>query len=171
MSSVPTLRTERLVLRSPCEADFPTYARFFADVEASAFYGGPLPEVGAWSRLARDVGHWTLRGYGVWVVERIDTRQTIGACGLYWPGGWPRPELTWWILPEHRRSGFAREASLAAIRFGHEVLGWTQVETHAADANLAAQGLIAALDGTVVAREVFPDGQTRTVYAFPNPDA
>jgi RimJ/RimL family protein N-acetyltransferase len=167
MTDIPTLRTGRLTLRAPCEADFPMYAAFFVDAGASAFYGGPLGEVAAWSRLARDVGHWMLRGYGVWAVERIDTGEGVGVCGLYWPTGWPRPELTWWILPAHRRLGFAREASRAAIRFGHETLGWTQVETHCDDANAAALGLISSLGGTAIARETVPDSKTRDVFAFP----
>lgn len=167
MTDIPEISTDRLVLRAPCEADSAAYVCFYGDAAASVFYGGPLSPVAAWSRLARDLGHWSLRGYGLWVIERRDDGGAVGACGLYWPTGWPRPELTWWILPEQRRQGFAREASLAAIRFGHETLGWPRVETHCEDDNEAARSLIASLGGTRIVRERFPDGKDRDVFEFP----
>lgn len=167
MTDIPEIRTQRLLLRAPCEEDTALYVRFYGDAEASAFYGGPLTPVAAWSRLARDRGHWSLRGYGLWVIERRGAGEAVGGCGLYWPTGWPRPELTWWILPEQRRQGLAREASEAAIRFGHDRLGWRQVETHCEDDNEAARGLIASLGGTLLARERFPDGKARDVFGFP----
>jgi len=167
MSDIPEILTDRLRLRAPEERDSEMYARFFGDADASAFYGGPLPAAAAWGRLARDLGHWRLRGYGVWVIERRDLGEGVGVCGLYWPTGWPRSELTWWILPQHRRQGFAREASEAAIRFGQDSLGWAQVETHCNDDNAAALGLIRALGGVKIARETFPDGRARDVFGFP----
>ncbi len=55
---IPVLETERLLLREPSKADFPTYKAFFADADASAFYGGPLETHQAWRVLASDLGHW-----------------------------------------------------------------------------------------------------------------
>ncbi|HYC75759.1 GNAT family N-acetyltransferase [Brevundimonas sp.] len=169
MTAIPELTTARLRLRAPREADHGMYARFYGDAEASAFYGGPLSAAAAWSRLARDLGHWALRGYGLWVVERRDDGEAVGACGLYWPAGWPRSELTWWILPHQRRQGFAAEASRAAITFGHEIPGWSRVETHCDDANGPARALIDALGGQRFTRERFPDGPERDVFEFPRP--
>ena len=37
--NIPTLTTERLVLRAPCADDFDGYAQFYADAEASGAYG------------------------------------------------------------------------------------------------------------------------------------
>ncbi|GAA0651902.1 GNAT family N-acetyltransferase [Brevundimonas lenta] len=171
MTAIPELVTERLRLRAPRETDLETYIRFYGDTEASAFYGGPLTPNQAWSRLARDVGHWVLRGYGLWFVERLDDGAPVGGCGLYWPLGWPRSELTWWVLPEQRRRGFAAEASCAAIAWGYDTLGWDRIETHCDDANEPARSLIGALGGTKFAREVFPDGKERDVFEFPRPQA
>ena len=164
---IPEIETERLVLRGPIAADFPVYRDFFADAEASAAYGGPLPADRAWRVLATDLGHWTLRGYGRWaVVEKASGRMIRGA-GLWWPEGYPRSELTWWIVPAARRHGYAFEASRAAIGFGYRTLGWDLVETHMQDENAPARQLVEKLGGTVIARERFPDGITRNVYALP----
>lgn len=165
---IPTIETDRLVLRAPWAGDAPVYREFFTDAEASRAYGGPMTPDGAWRVLATDLGHWALRGYGRWAVELKATGAMIGGCGLWWPDGYPRSELTWWIVPAARRQGYALEASRAAVRFGYRSLGWPLVETHMNDDNDAARGLAVALGGTVFTRERFPDGVERDVYALPD---
>lgn len=164
---IPEIETERLILRGPIAADFPVYRDFFADAAASAAYGGPLPADRAWRVLATDLGHWALRGYGRWAVVEKASGRMIGGAGLWWPEGYPRSELTWWIVPAARRHGYAFEASRAAIAFGYRMLGWDLVETHMQDENAPVRQLVEKLGGTVIARERFPDGITRNVYALP----
>lgn len=165
--TIPTLMTERLILRSPMPEDFSVYERFFADKDASIAYGGPLCANAAWRVLATDIGHWALRGYGRWAVSLKSSGEMIGGCGLWWPHDYPRSELTWWIVPGARKMGYAREASVAAINFGYKTLGWPLVETHMNDENTAARRLVESLGGVVIAREVFPDGLTRDVFELP----
>ena len=163
---IPTLCTDRLILRAPAASDFEAYRDFYADCAASAYYGGPLPAAAAWRKLAYDVGHWALRGFGMWsVVEKV-SGTTIGGCGIVRPEGWPRHELTWWIARSARRNGYAEEASRAAIGWAHDSLGWTEVETHMDDRNQAARRLAEKLGGVIIAREMFPDGLERNIYAM-----
>ena len=164
---IPILETDRLSLRGPCAEDFSVYETFFADKKASAAYGGPLSSDEAWRVLATDLGHWALRGFGRWAVTLKKSGKMIGGCGLWWPEGYPRSELTWWIIPSARKKGFAKEASIAAIKFGYETLGWSLVETHMNDENTAARRLAESLGGEVIARETFPDGWTRDVFRLP----
>jgi [ribosomal protein S5]-alanine N-acetyltransferase len=164
--TIPCLRTERLILRAPAPDDFPVYRDFYSDAEASAFYGGPLTDAQAWRKLAFDLGHWQLRGFGMWSVVDQATGAQIGGCGIVWPEGWPRHELTWWIVPQARRRGYAEEASRAVIDWARDRLGWSCVETHMNDANEAARRLVEKLGGTAIAREFFPDGIERNVYAL-----
>lgn len=164
---IPTLQTERLTLRAPGAGDLGAYAAFFADGAASHFYGGPLRTDQAWRVLAMDLGHWQLRGHGRWAVALRDGGAMIGGCGLWWPDGWPRSELTWWLLPSARGRGYATEASRAAIAFGYDALKWDLVQTHMDDANRPARRLVERLGGTVIARETFPDGNTRDVFGLP----
>ena len=166
---IPSLTTPRLHLRPPGNEDFPVYRDFFADAEASQFYGGPMDAGRAWRVLATDLGHWALRGFGRWSVVDRATGRMVGGCGLWWPEGYPRSELTWWIIPSARRRGFALEASRAAVSFGYETLGWDLVETHMHDTNLAARKLVDKLGGTRILRETFPDGLQRDVFALPRP--
>lgn len=163
---IPSLRTSRLMLRAPDAADFDGYRSFYADPEASAFYGGPLDAAQAWRRLAQDIGHWALRGHGMWSLVEQSTGAMIGGCGIVRPEGWPRHELSWWIVPGARRRGYAEEASRAVIRWAVEELGWSEVETHMKDENEAARRLAEKLGGKVIAREIFPDGVERNVYVM-----
>lgn len=167
MTQIPSLQTKRLLLRAPQDSDSDAYEKFYADAEASKFYGGPKSPDAAWNKLARDLGHWYLRGYGLWTLERKDNGAVVGGCGLLWPNGWPRSELTWWIAPEARQKGFAKEASQAAISFGYDILNWELVQTHMNDTNLAAKALALSLGGVVFSRETFPDGLTRDIYRLP----
>jgi RimJ/RimL family protein N-acetyltransferase len=166
MSLIPTLETDRLILRGPDASDFPAYRDFYAEAAASSFYGGPLDASQAWRRLAHDIGHWALRGHGMWAVVEKASGSTIGGCGIVQPEGWPRHELSWWISPAARRNGFAEEASRAAIRWAQVSLGWSVVETHMKDENAAARALVLKLGGQLISRDTFPDNVARDVFAI-----
>ncbi|MFC2950349.1 GNAT family N-acetyltransferase [Marinicaulis aureus] len=165
--TIPTLQTARLTLRAPSKDDFSVYRDFYADKSASLAYGGPLPAHLAFRKLAADLGHWQLRDYGMWAVEEKTSGEMVGGAGLVWPEGWPRSELTWWIIPSARRNGYALEASRAVIAYAYKELQWAQVETHMNDDNEAARNLALKLGGRVIVREKFPDGYARDVYLLP----
>ncbi|MDP5307649.1 GNAT family N-acetyltransferase [Paracoccus spongiarum] len=163
------LHTQRLRLRLPCADDADAYAAFFADAEASHFYGGPLRRDQAFAILCRDIGHWSLRGFGKFAVIR-DGR-TVGGCGIVHPEGWPRHELTWWLLPEARGAGLATEASRAVLGWARDALGLADVETHFHDDNSAALRLTRALGGQRLGRATFPDGIDRDIHAIQTAEA
>ena len=60
---IPTLATERLLLRPPETADFELYAAFFASDRAS-WEDGPLSRQDAWAEFATAASGWVLRGFG-----------------------------------------------------------------------------------------------------------
>ena len=167
MTSIPVITTERLALRGPEAQDFALYRDFYAKATGPGGYGGPLRPDEAFKRLAVDLGHWQLRGFGKWIVCLKDGGKAVGGCGLWHPMGWPSHELTWWLLPEHRGQGYAQEASVAVIRHACNALRWPHVETHIRDENDAARRLVQGLGGKVIRRETFPDGVERDVFALP----
>ncbi|WCR11673.1 GNAT family N-acetyltransferase [Paracoccus stylophorae] len=164
-TAAPLLRTARLTLRLPDARDLDAYAAFFADAQASHFYGGPLRRDQAFGVLCRDIGHWSLRGYGKFAVTRNGA--TIGGCGIVHPDGWPGRELTWWLLPDARGQGLAREASVAVLAWARDALASAEVETHFRDDNDAALRLTRSLGGRRLRRAVFPDGVARDIHAIP----
>jgi len=122
--TIPTLTTERLALRAPTEADFPTLCNFYAS-DRSKFVGGPMSAELTWRALASELGHWALKGYGRWAVEITETQEFIGIIGLWNPYGWPEEELGWDLMNGATGKGYATEAAIAARDYAFNTLGWT----------------------------------------------
>ncbi len=120
---IPTLDSERLVLRAITGEDFEPMAAFYAD-PVSSFYGGPCDREEAWRKFAVYPGHWHLRGYGPWALERKDDGRFIGLCGPWYPDGWVEPEITWALTVDAHGQGFATEAARRALRAVYEQFGW-----------------------------------------------
>ena len=164
--AIPTLTTDRLTLRPPTLDDLGVYSAFntVSDLTVGKYRAGKSADE-IRDVLAGDIAHWH-KGFGMWLITLPDD-QVIGGAGLVHPDDWPRHELTWWLMPDHRSHGYATEASRAVIEFGYSVLGWPQVETHMRDENLPARKLAERLGGTLVQRQTFPDGVSRDVFALP----
>ncbi len=132
--TIPTLHTERLVLRAFRPADAQPMVGFFGD-PGSQYYGGPLEADDAWRRFAMYPGHWFLRGYGPWAIELRDTGEYLGLTGPWYPAGWIEPEITWALVPGHHGRGYATEAAGAALAATYELFGWPTAVSVIAVAN------------------------------------
>ena len=75
---VPTLETDRLIMRPPSADAFPHYEEFYTDADASRFYEGPMTVGKTWATLAADIGYWQLQGFGVWVLEQKSDGRLLG---------------------------------------------------------------------------------------------
>ena len=123
-----TLTTERLLLRPFRADDIDAYAAFCADSEVMRFLGdrGVLGRDDAWRQMAMLVGHWTLRGYGMWALEERATGTLVGRAGLHYPDGWPEPEIGWALARPYWGRGLAYEAARASFEHAFKTLGWTR---------------------------------------------
>ena len=121
---VPTLETERLRLRPWRGEDLDAFAAFTADPELTRFVGGVFTREDTWRRIAMLVGHWTLRGFGNWVIEEKASGAFAGYSGLWQPEGWPEPEIMWGLTREVQGRGYATEAAGRARAYAYEELGW-----------------------------------------------
>ncbi|RKT27934.1 ribosomal-protein-alanine N-acetyltransferase [Roseovarius halotolerans] len=121
--TIPSLETERLILREPRESDFEHERDFFAS-DASRFVGGPTQPHQVWRNLAMLMGHWAFRGFGFWGVEEKSSGTYMGRVGLWYPHGWFGREIGWTLMPHATGKGFATEAALAARAHAYDILGW-----------------------------------------------
>lgn len=120
-----TLETERLLLRMFREEDFDDYAAIFGDPEVTRYLGDgePLSRFAAWRSLAVMVGHWQMRGYGMWAVEERQSGVLVGRIGFFYPEGWPGFEIGWALKPAYWGLGYATEGAKAALNYGFSKLG------------------------------------------------
>ncbi len=122
-NTAPEIVTERLRLRSFRAGDFEEYVELVGHplVARHVGDGTPLDRTAAWRHLAMVLGHWILRGCGMWAVEH-DGRM-IGRVGLLNPDGWPALELAWALHPGVWNRGLATEAAAAAMDWAFDAYG------------------------------------------------
>ena len=114
-----TLETERLIMRMWRDADIEEYAELCADPEVMRYLGGKVfDRTEAWRQMASMIGHWYLRGYGIWAVEEKDSGRFVGRIGCINPEGWPGFEVGWTLKREFWGKGYATEAGRRALEYG-----------------------------------------------------
>jgi RimJ/RimL family protein N-acetyltransferase len=121
---IPTVETERLVLRAFRDADLDAFAAMSADAEVMRYIGdgSTVDRNGTWRTLAGFNGHWSLRGFGMWAVERKADGTFLGRVGLHHPPYWPALEAGWVLARAAWGQGFAREGAAAALAFARREL-------------------------------------------------
>ena len=127
---IPTLTTERLLLRAHRLDDFAALAHMWADPRVTQYITGhPSTGEASWARLLRYAGHWALLDFGYWAIEDRATGTFAGELGF---ADFHRemdppldgvPELGWIISPAYSGRGYATEAARTVTQWGDVHLG------------------------------------------------
>ena len=135
-----TLETERLRLRMFRDDDLDAYAAMSADPEVMRYIGagGPQTRAESWRSMATFLGHWQLRGYGMWAVEERATGALVGRIGFHNPEGWPGFECGWLLARGAWGKGYATEGARRALEHAFTVLGRDHVISLIRPANVAS---------------------------------
>lgn len=114
------LETDRLILRMFTPKDISQYATICADSDVMRYIGkgDVLSKEDAWWEIAGFLGHWEIKGYGIWAVEEKHSGELIGRVGFLYPEGWPGFEIGWLLRRESWGKGYATEAARIALEFG-----------------------------------------------------
>jgi len=145
---IPILETERLTLRGWREDDLDAYAAMMADPEVTRFIGGVQTRADCWRTLAAMIGHWVLRGHGMWAVERKHDNALIGRIGVWRPEGWPATEVVWTLARHCWKQGYATEAARASLDWGFKTLPVPQLISLINAENFASQNVAKRLGYT-----------------------
>ena len=168
--AIPTLTTERLILREPREDDFEALVAFNAS-ERSRFVGGPQDRFTSWRGFLAVIGHWALRGFGFWTLQRRDDAggAPVGRVGLLRNDGWPETELGWQLYDGHEGRGYATEAAAAARVHAYDSLGFTTLVSYIAPDNTASRHVAERL-GAAAEGQIDLLGAPALVYRHPAPE-
>lgn len=137
-AAVPILESARLRLRAHRLDDFANCAALWGDPRVTQFIGKPLTKEESWHRLLRYVGHWSLMGFGYWVIEEKSTGIFLGEGGFQENQRDITPSLKglletgWVFLPNAQGKGYATEAV-------HAMHAWK-------DANLPGKKICCIID-------------------------
>lgn len=157
---IPTLITERLVLRAPEHADFEPYAEILAS-DRAAHIGGPFERYAAWLDFCMEVAGWTLRGFGALTITERKTERFLGLSILHHDEGDPERELGWVVSDAAEGRGIAGEATRAMRDYAFDTHGWESLVSYIAPGNARSIRLAERLGA------VRDDGAARP-FGFPD---
>ena len=165
----PVLETARLRMRRPAPEDAQDYIDFCLSERARYVSQTDKPHM-AWLYFAAELGHWEIRGWGMFSLDRRDTGETVGMVGPYFPEGWNAPEIGWVLWPAGEGWGYAHEAAVVARRNAYDTLGWATAISNIDPANTRSIRLAERLGCTLdpSAPKVDPGD---LVYRHPAPEA
>lgn len=167
---IPALRTERLVLRAYRLDDFPQHHAIMSKPEVMRYIGNgqPFSELDAWRSMTAALGHWVLRGYGLFAVEEAASATLLGHCGIIHNIDWPEPELGYTLDRPYWGKGLAVEAGRAVLDWAFQAHPFPRLAGYIDPRNLqsarVAQKLGATRDGVETLRGHMVD---RWVYRRP----
>lgn len=167
MHDIPEIETRRLRLTALRERHFDAYASMLADPACTRWVGDghTLDRMNAWRSMAMLLGHWKLRGFGMWAVETREDHAFLGRVGLMKPEGWPDIELGWMLRPEYRHHGYATEAGAAILPFAWRRLHCQRVISLVRHGNDASRRVAERLGGECVEDREFL-GVPTYMYAY-----
>jgi len=156
---IPTLETERLVLRAPGRDDFPAFAAYCTSPRAT-FSFGTIDAERAWAEFAAAIGSWSLMGFGAWSIEDRVTGTYCGEVLLQHPAHFPEPELGWTLMEEAEGKGIAFEAATAARDWFAEHHADKSLVSYITPGNTRSEALATRLGATLDRNAPLPDGET-----------
>jgi RimJ/RimL family protein N-acetyltransferase len=150
----PIIETERLTLRDWRDADRePMFAHCNSQANVMRWLGGPQTRETCDAMIDKFVGWQAERGHSFWAVERIEDGELLGFCGLKLIDracvpDVGTPEIGWRLREDAWGQGYAREAAVASLDYGFDVLGFDFITALTLPGNTASWGLMERLGMT-----------------------
>lgn len=145
---IPTLETERLVLRPMRMEDWPDYSSLMQS-ERAQFMGGPMPEEKAWGMFCHDAAQWSLMGHGALMIESRNSGDCLGQVGVNHGPLFPEHELGWFLFQGAEGQGIAFEAAMAMRHWAISSRGLPTLVSYVSPENDKSRKLAEKLGATL----------------------
>jgi RimJ/RimL family protein N-acetyltransferase len=146
---VPTLRTDRLLLRAWGEADLEPFAAMNADPVVMEHFPAPLTRAESDDMVHRIEQRWGDGRPSLWAVEVPGVAPFIGFVGLLEPSFdapfTPCVEVGWRLAAAHWGRGYAPEGAHAALAHGFDRLGLDEIVSFTVPANTSSRRVMEKL--------------------------
>ena len=121
---IPRLETPRLILRGFTPEDLEPMAAILAERDTVRYFprSEPWPREVVRKWLAAQHDHWQQLGYGWWALERRDTAEVIGWCGVGFLEDTNETEVLYLLGKAHWGQGLATEAARFSLRYAFDNL-------------------------------------------------
>jgi len=159
---LPTLATERLLLRAPRVTDFDTYAQI-ACTDRGKHLGGPMSREDAWLDFSQMTSTWLLHGHGLWTIGHAGG--IAGFVVLGFEPGDQEPELGFMLAEKAEGMGIGFEAAQGALTHAFDTLGWSTLVSYIDPENARSIKLAQRLGG-LPDGEIVEDGETTLIYRY-----
>ncbi len=165
------LESRRLRLREmrPEDADF-IYS-VFGNPIAMRYFPRPWTREECAAAIQRNLKHCAEHGYGQWIVERRDSGESIGDCGLIrqpLPAG-PEVEVGYHFHPDYWGMGYATEAARRCMTHAFDALKLPRIISLIRPENGPSRRL-AERNGLSISAEIDWRGFRHYVYAMERED-
>lgn len=152
-ATVPTLTTERLVLRPWRDSDLAPFAALNADPVVMEHFPATLTREESDAVAGRMRAALAERGFGWWPAEVPGVAPFIGFIGLsvpefgahFLPPGKRVVEVGWRLARAHWGRGYATEGARACLRFGFQELRLPEIVSFTAVQNTRSQAVMQRL--------------------------
>ena len=139
---VPTLQTERLLLRAFEPDDLDPFASLNSDPRVMEHFPQTLTRIESEQMVSRIECHFRRHGFGLWAAEIVKGARAgefIGFVGLAVPAFeasfTPCVEVGWRLACRHWGRGYATEGARAALELGFERVGLEEIVSFTVPAN------------------------------------
>ncbi|MCH6259147.1 GNAT family N-acetyltransferase [Puniceicoccaceae bacterium K14] len=151
-------RTERLQLRQWKHSDRDAFASMSTDPQVMEYFPKTLSRIESDAIADKSEKLISERGWGVWAVELLESKDFIGMVGLHIPTAElpfsPCVEILWRLARSYWGNGYATEAANAVLRVGFEKLELEEIVAFAALKNKRSRAVMKRL-GMVDTGETF----------------
>ena len=163
--------TGRLLLRPITADDFEAHARITSDPDVMRhIHDGALTRAQAWWNIARYVGHWQIRGYGIFAAVEQSSGGVIGHMGFLNPEGGRGFELGWALARSAWGKGYALEGTRALVAHAFNELGQRHIACVIHTDNVRSIWIAERL-GAVLERQEAEGNKQLLIYGIVRGDA